>query len=176
MTTMRFILLVLAAGLTLSGAAQAATGNAAITGTQEGSEVSGAAVLIDTPEGLKISVRFTGVLPGKHGFHIHQNGACGDEGKEAGGHYNPTGADHGLLSKDGFEHAHAGDFGNVEIDQEGSGQFEAVIQGLSLAEGEHVVANRAFILHEKEDDFSQPTGNAGGRIGCGVIQLGGSNA
>ena len=154
-----------------SGMALAATGEAVIQGTKEGSTLSGRAVLTDTPEGLKISVNLENVPPGKHGFHIHENGACGDEGKAAGGHFNPEGVPHGLLAKDGFEHAHAGDFGNIEIGPDGKGSMDTVIGGLTLTGGKHNVAGRAFILHEKEDNFSQPTGNAGGRIGCGEIQL-----
>ena len=153
------------------GTAQAASGTAIISGTSDGSTVSGAVSLTDTPEGLKVSATFKNVPPGKHGFHIHENGACGDTGKEAGGHFNPAKVDHGLLSKDGFEHAHAGDFGNIEIAEDGTGSFEVVEKGLTLSEGEHAVAGKAFILHEKEDDFGQPTGNAGGRIGCDIIEL-----
>jgi len=73
------------------------------------------------------------VPPGKHGFHIHENGDCGDGGKAAGGHYNPNGVSHGLLLRDGFQKAHAGDLGNVEIDANGRGKLEAVLPGLTLA-------------------------------------------
>lgn len=163
---------VLALFMSLSyGVAFAASGVANIKGTKEGSALSGKAVLTDTPEGLKISLNLENVPPGKHGFHIHENGACGDEGKAAGGHYNPDGVPHGLLFKDGFERAHAGDFGNIEIQPNGSGEFETVVNGLTLMGGKHNVAGRSFILHEQEDDFGQPTGNAGGRIGCGVIEV-----
>ena len=165
-----FVLLV--AGSVLSGGvAFAAAGTAVINGTAPDSKVAGKVFLTDTPEGLKIEANFMSVSPGKHGFHIHENGACGEEGKAAGGHFNPDKAPHGLLSKDGMGHAHAGDFGNVEIAADGTGKFEAVEKGLTLTPGDHSVAGKAFILHEKEDDFGQPTGNAGGRIGCGVIEV-----
>jgi len=159
-------MLVLIAGC---GVADAATGSAIIQATSEGSSVRGNVFLTETAEGLKVTASFQNAPPGKHGFHIHENGACGDSGKEAGGHYNPEGAPHGLLSKDGFEHAHAGDLGNVEIASDGTGTHEAFLPGLTLTAGKYPVAGKAFILHEKEDDFGQPTGNAGGRIGCGVI-------
>ena len=149
----------------------AASASADIKGTKEGSALSGKAILTDTPEGLKISLDVKNIPAGKHGFHIHENGACADEGKAAGGHYNPEGAPHGLLEKDGLTHAHAGDLGNIEVDASGSGQFEKLAKGLTLAGGKYNVAGKAFIIHEKEDDFGQPTGNAGGRIGCGVIEL-----
>lgn len=152
------------------GNAFAATGTADIKGTKEGSAVTGTAVLTETPEGLKVSLSLENVPPGKHGFHIHEKGACGDEGMAAGGHYNPEAAPHGFLPKDGFSHAHAGDFGNVEIASDGTGKMETVLPGLSLTGGKYDVMGKAVILHEKEDDFGQPTGNAGGRIGCGVIE------
>lgn len=151
--------------------ATADTAVAFIEPTTADSKVSGTIDLTDTPEGLKISASFQNVSPGKHGFHIHENGACGEAGKAAGGHFNPMSVSHGLLAKDGFEHAHAGDFGNVEVAADGTGKFETVLKGLTLQGGDHPVAGKAFILHEKEDDFSQPTGNAGGRIGCGQIRL-----
>ena len=158
--------------LTGCGLARAATGEAVIRGTTEGSAVAGKVVLTETPEGLKVVADFENVSPGKHGFHIHENGSCADEGKAAGGHYNPHATPHGLLTKDGFEHAHAGDFGNVEIGADGKGRLEMVLPGLVLTGEEHNVTGHAFILHEKEDDFGQPTGNAGGRIGCGEIKQG----
>ena len=158
---------VLAAGC---GVASASSGTVILKGTAEGSALAGKVLLTETPEGLKVSGSFQNVPPGKHGFHIHENGACGDAGKAAGGHYNPAGVTHGLLSKDGFQHAHAGDFGNIEIAADGTGAFEAVVPGLTLEGGDHPVSGKAMILHEKEDDFGQPTGNAGGRIGCGVIE------
>ncbi len=161
----------LTAGLMVAGLAHADTAIAVIQATTPDSKVSGSVELTDTPEGLKISGNFQNLTPGKHGFHIHENGACGEAGKAAGGHYNPGKVDHGLLSKDGFAHAHAGDFGNVEIGADGTGKFQAVEKGLTLKGGEHSVAGKAFILHEKEDDFGQPTGNAGGRIGCGIIEV-----
>ena len=157
-------------GFVGSTVAFAASGTAVIKGTAEGSDISGKADFMDTPEGLKISVDLENVPPGSHGFHIHENGACGDEGKAAGGHYNPNQMPHGLTSKDGVEHVHAGDLGNIMIGEDGSGKLEAVLAGLTLSGGKYEVAGRSLILHEKEDDFGQPTGNAGGRIGCGVIE------
>jgi Cu-Zn family superoxide dismutase len=125
----------------------------------------------DSPQGLQISAQLTGVPPGTHGFHIHEFGDCGDAGKAAGGHYNPHGTPHGFLPKDGEQKAHAGDMGNIEIGQDGSGTLTLTLPAASLSTGEHNVGGRAVILHEKSDDFSQPTGNAGGRIGCGIIAV-----
>ena len=163
---MVFVFIVL--GLSVS-TAFAKTATVEIKPTKDGSSVSGTVRLEDVPGGLKVDAEVKGVPLGKHGFHIHENGACADEGKAAGGHFNPDHVSHGLLSKDGFSHAHAGDLGNVEVGADGRGKLATTLRGLSLSEGKYNVAGKAIILHEKEDDFGQPTGNAGGRIGCGVI-------
>lgn len=157
--------------LTGAGEAMAETGNAAIDRTSPESKVSGSATFTDTDGGLAVSVEVSNVPPGKHGLHIHQYGNCADSGKAAGGHYNPHGVPHGFLPKDGFEGAHAGDLGNIEVGADGAGKLELTLPGLRLSRGEHSVGGRSLILHEKVDDFGQPTGNAGGRIGCGVIHI-----
>lgn len=150
-----------------SAAAQIAT--AVIKGTQENSTVSGNVFIEEKDGGLEVDVNVAGVPPGKHGFHIHENGDCSDMGKAAGGHYNPDNVMHGLATKDGLSHAHAGDFGNIEVDTSGSGTLKFFMPGLTLTGEKYNVSGKTVILHEKEDDFGQPTGNAGGRIGCGII-------
>ena len=147
----------------------AETGQAILKGTQPGSPVGGMVALQDTPGGLKIDARIIQAPPGKHAFHIHEFGGCDDAGKAAGSHYNPACHPHGNMIQDGIAKTHAGDFGNITIDADGRGALQAVIPGLALSHGEANVAGRAFILHEKADDFSQPVGNAGARIGCGPI-------
>jgi Cu-Zn family superoxide dismutase len=149
----------------------AASAKIVIAPTKEGSAVSGSASLEDTPNGLHISAEFKGLPPGKHGFHIHEKGNCADEGKAAGGHFNPASAPHGLLTKDGLHAAHAGDLGNIQVDAEGSAKTDLTLPGLTLKGGEYPVGGLAVIVHEKEDYFGQPTGNAGGRIGCGIIEV-----
>ena len=145
-------------------------GVAILHGTQADSPIAGVVKFTETEEGLLVEAEVFNVPnPGKHGFHIHNFGSCEDAGNAAGGHYNPTGAQHGLLSKDGHAKAHAGDMGNIEIDQNGQGKLSLVLSEIGLTSGKYNVAGRAVILHEKEDDFGQPTGNAGGRIACGTI-------
>ncbi len=149
--------------------AGAATGQALIEPTTDDSPVSGQITFTDTPEGLAITADVSGAAPGLHGLHIHQFGRCDDGGKAAGGHYNPDQAPHGFAPKDGFAHAHPGDLGNIVINENSIGHLELTVPGLTLLEGEYAIAGRAVVLHEKADDFGQPTGNAGGRIGCGPI-------
>lgn len=149
----------------------AATGMANLSGTVEDSEVSGLIKFEDVKEGLKVSGTIENVSPGEHGFHIHDFGDCGNEGKNAGGHYNPGQKPHGDVLKNGPSRVHPGDLGNVMINDEGKGEINVLIPGVHLMNGKYVVAGRAVILHDKKDDFGQPTGNAGGRIGCGPIVL-----
>lgn len=141
---------------------------AVITGTAEGSRLLGEAVFTQKADGVQVEATVTGVeIAGKHGFHVHQYGSCADKGNAAGGHFNPKGAPHGYSPDDG-ESAHLGDMGNIEISESGEGTLSLLLPHAALS-GQNGIAGRAVILHEKEDDFGQPTGNAGARIGCGVI-------
>jgi len=155
--------------------AGAETGTAAMSGTAEDSSIAGSAVLADTPSGLQVRVSVEGVEPGAHGLHIHEFGECGDGGKAAGGHFNPRSVPHGYLPKDGAAQAHLGDMGNIDVGADGSGSLDVTLPGVSLG-GAGGVAGRAIILHAQPDDFGQPTGNAGGRVGCGAIVISGSGA
>lgn len=161
-------LIVMAIGL---GTASAETGVAKIKGTAAVSTLEGTVTLTDTGAGLKVSAQLSNVPPGPHGFHIHEFGACDDTGKAAGGHYNPQNTPHGQVLKDGVQHAHAGDLGNITAGVDGKASLEGVIPGISLSGGKFTVGGRAIIVHEKADDFGQPVGNAGGRIGCGPILI-----
>ena len=124
--------------------------------TQEGAD---AVKIVAVIEGLKPN--------SKHGFHIHQFGDCSAlNGKSAGGHYNPAGHAHGRSSDP--KH-HAGDLGNLQADASGKARYEEMILGINIAGGKNPILGRGVIIHAKPDDFGQPTGNAGSRIGCGVI-------
>ncbi|NBD17612.1 MAG: superoxide dismutase family protein [Cyanobacteria bacterium] len=145
-------------------------GYASIQGTSNHPELSGKILLHETSAGLRLIGMLKNVPPGAHGFHIHEFGSCADDGQAAGGHYNPDGVKHGNLLTDGFEGAHAGDLGNV-VASNGTASWKETFPGLSLSSGNYPVVGRAVILHADPDDFGQPTGNAGARIGCGTITL-----
>jgi len=143
-----------------------------IKATQLDSTLSGTVDFVETGGGIQVVATLLNVTPaGKHGIHIHENGNCEDGGKAAGGHFNPAGTKHGFLPKDGHDNAHTGDMGNIDIDDNGNGILVVFLPGLSLSKGEKNISGKAVILHAKEDNFGQPTGNAGGRIGCGEIIL-----
>ncbi len=158
-------------GLGLSVPVFALSGIAAVAGTAPDSKISGTVTFTDTADGLKVLAKLAHVPEGPHGFHIHEFGACGDLGKAAGGHYNPAHAAHGMVTQDGVQHSHAGDLGNITAAKDGTAVLEAVIPGVTLSDSKFTVGGRAVILHEKADDFGQPVGNAGGRIGCGLIHV-----
>lgn len=146
------------------------TARAVITATDAGAAVLGEVNFVEKGDGVEATADLVGVPAGTHGFHVHENGSCADAGAAAGGHFNPDRREHGLLPKDGLEGAHAGDLGNITIADDGSGDYSAFLKGLSLSESKYTITGKAVILHEKADNFGQPSGNAGGRIGCGIIE------
>lgn len=136
----------------------------------EGSGVEGSVEFSATADGVHISARVSGLAgAGSHGFHVHEVGDCSaPDFTSAGGHFNPTEAIHG--GPEDPEH-HAGDLGNIEVGEDGTGTLHANSSMLTLGEGPNSVIGRAVILHEGTDDFaSQPTGAAGGRLACGVVE------
>ena len=100
--------------------------------------------------------------------HIHEHPGCGDNGKDAHGHWNPTKVNHGKWGSDAF---HSGDIGNVELNGEGKGTKEVETDRWTIGgDSTTNILNRSIIVHGGTDDFkTQPTGNAGNRIGCGII-------
>jgi Cu-Zn family superoxide dismutase len=128
----------------------------------------------DPKGGVHITGQFTGLAYGEHGFHIHEKGDCSaPDGSSAGGHFNPTSMKHG--ARDAQER-HAGDLGNLKADPYGMARLDIVDDHLSF-EGANSIIGKAVIIHEKVDDFTtQPTGNAGGRIACGVIEMKGATS
>lgn len=135
----------------------------------EGNKTSGIVEFTETPEGIKIVANVKGLTPGKHGFHIHEFGDCSSlDGKSAGGHFNPDNKKHG--SPDGSER-HVGDLGNLVANKEGEAHYERLDSYISFT-GKNSIIGRAIIVHSGEDDLtSQPTGNAGARLACGVIGM-----
>ena len=119
--------------------------------------------------GVKIRIVVTSATPGLHGVHVHEKGDCADAGNAAGGHFNPDKVPHGNVLKDGFKNAHPGDLGNIMVDSTGLGVLEVTVPHLTLDHGPYGIAGRTIIVHEKMDDFGQPTGNAGGRVACALI-------
>ncbi|CAG7833662.1 unnamed protein product [Allacma fusca] len=123
---------------------------------------------------VNINGTITGLTPGKHGFHIHQSGNTAEGCKSAGGHFNPFTQPHGAP---GDDKRHIGDLGNIEANSEGTTEIKITDSKISLA-GTTTIIGRSVVVHEKEDDLgkggdegSTKTGNAGGRVACGVIAI-----
>ena len=125
-------------------------------------------------EGVEIHGRLEGLEPGPKGFHVHEHGACDPPDFEsAGGHFNPEGHPHGGPDEPA-DHRHAGDFGNIEFNEEGVAEFAFVDPVITLGAGTNDVVGQALIVHYEEDDKqTQPTGDAGPRAGCGIITASG---
>lgn len=140
----------------LKNAAGQAVGTASFT------EVSG---------GVRLVVELRGLPPGAKGVHIHATGRCEPPGfTTAGGHFNPDGKQHGALNPQG---SHAGDLPNITIGSGGSGRLEAMSTQVTLSPGPRSILGdtpRALVVHAAPDDLkTDPTGNSGARIACGVI-------
>lgn len=134
----------------------------------KGNTVTGIVIFEQESNGVRIKGTFEGLKPGKHGFHIHEMGDCTcDDAQCAGGHYNPTHQPHG--APDATER-HVGDFGNIEADENGTAMYDRLDTVVKL-NGPTSIIGRGVIVHADPDDFSQPVGNAGARVACGVIGI-----
>jgi Cu-Zn family superoxide dismutase len=129
--------------------------------------VAGTLTFVKATPGVKITGRITGLGAGTHGFHIHEFGDCSAaDFSSAGGHYNPTGHQHAGPAE---ARRHIGDMGNIEAAADGAATVDYTDTRLRF-DGAHGILGRGVIVHANPDDLkTQPTGNAGGRLACGVI-------
>jgi Cu-Zn family superoxide dismutase len=136
----------------------------AVLHSASGSEVSGTVTFTKSGDGVKVVAEVSGLTPGKHGFHVHEFGDCSaPDAASAGSHFNPTKDPHAGHDAD---KRHMGDLGNLEADSSGKARLELTDKKMKLS----AVLGKAVIVHEKADDLkTQPTGDAGGRVACGVI-------
>lgn len=133
------------------------------------SKLSGTARFEPTDDGLRIVVRIVDAPPGEHGVHIHEIGNCSaPDASSAGEHYNPDEHEHGRPPAT----RHIGDFGNLLVADDGTGTLDIAVPGANLEpEDAHSFLGRAIVVHADPDDGSQPSGNSGARIGCGVVEF-----
>ena len=146
---------------------QTAEGIVVLSPTQ-GNIAQGTLYFSRAGDGVRIDGEITGLKPGTHGFHVHEKGDCSaPDGSSAGGHYNPTGMTHGAPYE---VKRHVGDLGNIVADATGVAKISQVDHGATL-DGPNSIIGHAVIVHADPDDFkSQPAGNAGKRVACGIIQ------
>ena len=132
---------------------------------------TGTATFTQVPGGVRIVVEAKGLSPGSHAVHIHEVGKCeGPQFNTAGGHFNPDKKQHGTMNPQG---AHAGDLPNLTIVMDGTGRLEAITDRMTLGAGATSLFDAdgsAIVVHAGPDDLkTDPTGNSGGRIACGVV-------
>lgn len=139
----------------------------------QGSKI-GTAKITATDNGLKIAVNASHLAPGEHGIHIHTVGKCDSPAfTTAGGHFNPTSAHHGIQNTQG-PHPHLGDLANLTIGQDGTGKAVFDVPGATLGDGPNSLFHEggtSLVIHAKADDMiSDPSGNSGDRVACGVVE------
>jgi Cu-Zn family superoxide dismutase len=134
---------------------------------RSGSNVSGTVSVTEVPDGVRIQAKVSGLTPGEHGFHIHEVGDCSaPDAMSAKGHFNPSAKEHGLFSSP--EH-HGGDMPNLTANTQGEATYTFELMGVALT-GPRGVIGHSVVIHADPDDYkSQPAGNSGKRIACGVI-------
>ena len=142
----------------------------AIITAKSNSAVSGTVTFTENEGMVSMVATLSGLTPGMHAIHIHEKGDCSAaDGTSAGGHWNPTMEDHGAWGHDGF---HKGDIGNLDADENGIATIskETDLWCIGCEDETKNIVGKAIIVHQDVDDMkTQPTGNAGGRVGCGEI-------
>lgn len=155
------------AAITLAAPALAADKASAVLKDAQGKEV-GSATLTALPNGVLIGLDLTALPAGEHALHIHAVGTCEPpDFKSAGGHFNPEEDKHGLMNPAG---PHAGDMPNIQVPDSGKLQIEVLNQMVHLGDGLLDKDGSALVIHTGADDYkTDPAGNTGDRIACGVI-------
>ncbi len=136
----------------------------------EGNQARGTVTFTAVEGGVRVEAAVSGLSAGRHGFHLHETGDCsGPDGSSAGGHFNPAGSPHGAPDAPAVQR-HAGDLGNLDAAADGTAAYDRVDPVLTL-DGPGSIVGKAVIVHAGADDLAtQPTGAAGARLACGVIE------
>ena len=136
--------------------------------SKSGSQVTGTVTFMKMGDEVHVVADITGLKPGKHGFHIHEKGDCSSgDGMSTGGHFNPLGKPHGNPA---VPDHHGGDMPMLVADAAGNATLDVTLDTVTLRDGASSVVGRAVVVHKDPDDYvTQPTGNSGARVACGVI-------
>ena len=159
----------LLAGCAMLGSGGGPSASAALQPTK-GNSVMGTVTFTQKGDKVRVAANISGLKPNEeHGFHIHERGDCSSgDGMSAGGHFNPLGKPHAHPST---SNRHAGDMPALKADANGNATLSVELDVITVAEGPTSIIGRGLIVHAQSDDFkTQPTGNAGARVACAVIQ------
>ena len=161
-------------GIVLVSAAQAAPGDKAVAEMKDrDGKTVGRITLTETPVGVLLSGEVGQLTPGAHGFHLHAVGKCEPPFTTAGGHFNPGGKKHGFHTGEG---PHAGDLPNLHASADGKAVVDVLAPGVTVASGSASLFDQdgtALVIHEKADDYkTDPAGDSGSRVACGLVQQG----
>lgn len=161
------VILLSLCGVVVFAQAQDITTATATLEPKSGSQVKGTITFTKSGDEVHVVADIQNLKPGRHGFHIHDKGDCSaPDAASAGGHFNPTHQHHGGPAT--AEH-HAGDLGNIEADASGKAHLDW--KGKLDLSGPNSIIGKSMVVHEKEDDLkTDPSGNSGARIACGVIE------
>jgi Cu-Zn family superoxide dismutase len=134
----------------------------------KGNNAKGTVVFTQRGDKVVVTAQVTGLTPGGHGFHIHEKGDCSSgDGMSAGGHFNPTNKQHGDPAS---ANHHGGDMPMLQADASGNANLETTLDVIGIGSGAADIVGKAVIVHKDPDDFmTQPTGNSGARVACGII-------
>jgi Cu-Zn family superoxide dismutase len=148
--------------------AQAQTATATLAPTA-GNTTAGTVTFTQTGDKVTVNAKLSGLASGAHGFHVHEKGDCSaPDGASAGAHFNPTNKPHGNPAS--HDH-HAGDMPALVADASGNASFQGTLAPMSVGGGVTDIVGKAVIVHKDADDYTtQPTGNSGARVACGVIR------
>jgi Cu-Zn family superoxide dismutase len=168
---MKSMTILIAAALLAAGCASMAPRGPAATAKLEptkGNTASGTVTFTQKGDKVVVEAKVAGLTSGNHGFHIHEKGDCSSgDGMSAGGHFNPRGKPHAAPTT---TDRHTGDMPMLVADVSGNATLVVEIDLMTIGSGENDIVGRGLIVHKDADDFTtQPTGNSGARVACGVI-------
>jgi Cu-Zn family superoxide dismutase len=150
-----------------AAASQAQTAAATLAPTA-GNTAAGTVTFTQMGNKVTVNAKVSGLAPGRHGFHVHEKGDCSaPDAMSAGGHFNPTGKAHG--DPNAPDH-HAGDMPMLQADASGNATLSADLDVITIGSGVTDIVGKSVIVHKDADDYkTQPTGNSGARVACGIV-------
>lgn len=167
---MHRVLMIGALALTVAACSKGSSAAIATFQPKSGTQVTGTATFTQEGDKVQVVVNAKSLSPGKHGIHIHEKGDCSaSDASSAGGHFAHGSEQHAGPTDAG---RHDGDLGNLEADSDGNATWTITTDSLSLGSGDKGIIGKSIVIHGDPDDLkTQPSGNSGGRIACGVIEV-----